>query len=55
MKQKNEVLANLKSLIIKLNDGLFWATNDSTKEFKTSEIIEIKNALVKAYEYIKEN
>lgn len=47
-----ELLKKLKNEITKMNEVLFWGSEDSTKNFKYSEILEIKNLLCEAYEYI---
>ena len=46
---RNEILSSLKKEITKINDGLFWASNDSAREYKYSEMLEIKKVLVQAY------
>lgn len=50
--KSGELLKKLKNEIIKINEVLFWGSEDSTKNFKYSEILEIKNLLCEAYEYI---
>lgn len=44
----------LKNAIIKLNDSLFWGSKNSTIEYKYSDILEIKETLVDAYNYVSQ-
>lgn len=44
----------LKNAIIKLNDSLFWGSKNSTLEYKYSDILEIKETLIDAYNYVSE-
>lgn len=46
---KNEIVSDLKNEITKINEGLFWTSENSTREYKYSEIVEIKKVLVQAY------
>lgn len=49
---KSEVLSNLKKEITKINEGLFWANENSTREYKYSEMLEIKEVLAQVYDII---
>lgn len=49
---KNEVLSNLRKEITKINEGLFWASDNSIREYKYAEMLEIKKVLVQAYRII---
>lgn len=51
----NKLLSSLKHEITKLNEGLFWANKNSVHKLSYDEANEIKNVLLGAYKYIKEN
>lgn len=52
---KDKLLFLIKSEIIKINDDLFWASDDSKRQYSKKEIDNIKELLVKSYDYIQKH